>query len=293
MKSIQLVIFSFFAFALFSCGGNDAKNPGTDPKVETEIPDVTGDFSYSFSPSKQCGGECDEFIKYESCETSQKFTNKRAYCLGLRDGSLNKGCARNERKEEYIKNCASDFDDINVGGVSSTGGDERVGSCSWKIPVTTGKAYCNALKDESQHKYCRWDDRRIDFKQFGCEGAFSELSESLSVHEDRDFELNGWYYYQPSHFTTYKTYKKTFKVTLTSPAILSISYFQLKERTCEQKGMSKVLGTILNLNTNEKFSFDPKAKTPLMGGSSYSILVEVQNPGLCKELHYDYRIEVK
>lgn len=278
--------------SLAACtGGGSGSNGGSNE----EVVDQLGDFSYNFKIDDRCSGSCDEFKLFESCETAQKFTSKRAYCTGLRDAALNRGCAREKRKREYLANCTANFDEFNVGGISSSGGDERVGSCDWDAPAApTGTAWCESLKNESKHGYCRWDDRRIRFKQYGCQGSFSELRADLLMKDSGAVLVTNFYRERAINYVTYKIYRKTFKVSPTTSSVLSVSAFHLDEGTCEANGKAKIVGTLMNINSGALTPFNPVTdKLPLPAGSSYAIIVDVTNDGLCKRFHFDYDVEVR
>lgn len=54
-------------------------------------------------------------LELNGCSTGeQNFSSFDSYCSGLKSDSLNKGCARSMRREQYIQaSCPGDFDSGN------------------------------------------------------------------------------------------------------------------------------------------------------------------------------------
>jgi hypothetical protein len=67
----------------------------------------------------------------------------------------------------------------------------------------------------------------------------------------------------------------------------------VREETCEQKGKTRFVGTLLNKSTGEKTAFDPSyQRMPLQGGLAYEVTIDALNEGLCRQFHFDYTIDL-
>lgn len=72
--------------------------------------------SYDFNINNSCTGRFCKPEDNDKCRTTQSFPSQAAYCEGLKDSKLNKGCARRERKAQYFAACGPSFEDINIEG---------------------------------------------------------------------------------------------------------------------------------------------------------------------------------
>lgn len=173
MASLRLIAIAFISvltLSLMGCssdssnGGGNGNNGKLSPSERW--PD-TGDFRYNFN----------ENVNGSSCRASDFFYRKADYCIALTNREKNNNCALEARRRTYNTNCGNDFEETNIKGKDWFGYDNRVKeSCSTphvfdNFPTLT--AYCDFLKDESQHEYCHWDGRRNEFYRNNCAGAFS------------------------------------------------------------------------------------------------------------------------
>ena len=71
-------------------------------------------YHFEFKIDRSCIGKC-EATDNEKCETDHQFLTQADYCSGLRNNALNKGCAREERKQLYAVQCGDSFEDSQLG----------------------------------------------------------------------------------------------------------------------------------------------------------------------------------
>jgi|GEM_PF-5352243 len=299
MKSnvVTAVLLLFLSFTSISCSGS-GEGDDSQPVNGSGIIDEAGDFSYSFKLDQRCIGSCDEFKKYERCETAQKFKSKRAYCAGLQDSELNNGCAIEKRKERYLAECASNFEEINVGGYRyGTSGDDRLNgkSCGGRVnDSATRTAWCQDIANESSHNFCMWDDRRIKFVKNGCKGSFSNLPIELAEIDHGVKKLqNRSFTFKDREYITYKVYRKSFKISPTQTKILSVNRIKTWGDTCMNTSQAVYEGELIDLNSNEAIPFAPGSDQVVLDeGGLYLLNIKTLNLGMCKELHLDFRVNL-
>jgi len=291
------VFLLFLSIVSISCS-DSGDGDGSRPVSGSDIVDEVGDFSYSFKLDQRCTGSCDEFKKYERCETLQKFKTKRAYCEGLQDSKLNSGCAVEERKERYLAKCASKFEETNVGGYRyGTSGDDRLNgkSCSGRVSdALTRTAWCKDIANEDVHQFCMWDDRRARFIQNSCDGGFSSLPDELAeIDHGVKILKNRSFTFREREYITYKVYKKAFKISPTQTKILSINEIKTRGDTCVNDSRATHTAELIDLNSSEATPFVPGSdQVVLEENGLYLLNVKTFNLGMCKELHLDFKINL-
>ena len=229
-------------------------------------------------------------------EEPQKFDSKLKYCKGLQDSMLNNGCALEERKSSYTRDCAANFIETNVGGTSGgTSNDDRLGtSCRYDVANAPTRAeWCKDIANENVHNFCMWDARRENFKQKGCTGSFSDLPDNLAFVDDGLKKINSSSYkYRMSSYYTNKLYRKSFKLNPAESTVFSMNQFNLKARTCEKDNQTQFTGKIIHVESKVEESFDPKMDTLILdGGEEYLVVFDIHNKGLCKVLHLEVRVQ--
>ncbi len=155
---IKLFFFLFPFLFFYGCGQSSSHNENN----QTLGPSSLG---YDFKIDHQCSGSCKPGDN-EHCETKQNFTDVSSYCDGLRNANLNSGCARKERKAQYIKDCSQKFEDINIGGWSVS--ESNCYTESVFKNFDTQARYCSDLMNESLHKGCGLQFRQEKADKFEC-----------------------------------------------------------------------------------------------------------------------------
>lgn len=146
-----------FLIGLTACSGGDGGGSGGGGN------DPHGDFSYDLNDN--------------GCHTVQNYSSKSAYCAGLQDQQKNHGCALDERKDMFTKDCDGNFQELNFSGGSWSGFDPRLQTdCPTQSPGSTFAnvaQYCQFLQNEDLHHRCHWSERKAEFNNYNCEGPFS------------------------------------------------------------------------------------------------------------------------
>ena len=294
------VLALFFTFSLASCSKDKRPNPTAPiPKAKPAAAPLA--LAYDFKPREACEGYCDKFQKLEVCETVQSFETQEAFCAGLKDAPLNNFCARDERAALYKERCGDGFEETGLGGFTTQVADERIGSCSFSIPVSTSTEYCASLSNEETNVFCGWEQRRELFKQYSCAGDFSSLPEDTLTVTYPMVDLTNENIVSISEKSSIvKTmYRRSFTIpTRTSPAVLVFKDVVLREENCEVSGQARFGGSVVNTLTG---SGSPTTKVlemlanieNLSVNHEYQITVEVSNPGLCQDFEFAYTLEIQ
>lgn len=162
MKIINILFgFILFVSLLTACSQDSVSSGSNNGNVNEK-----GTYTYQY--------------RYNSCDTGEHtFNNKKNYCQALTDEKFNSGCALELRKDQYIKECGSDFKRTNFkSDLWYSGFDERLQKrCSTydsEEYFSTENEYCVFLKNESLHKNCFWDARKQRFDSLNCANGFSQ-----------------------------------------------------------------------------------------------------------------------
>lgn len=153
---------SFLGFMLAAVAVGCGTGDGTDGGG---FQDETGSFSYDYRVS--------------GCATGrQVFSQKSEYCRALTDRARNSGCALEQRRNTYGRECVGAFLESNIVPRRYSGYDTVLRrSCATQDnrgdALATLNQYCEFLKDETLHQQCFWERRKAEFQQEKCPGDFS------------------------------------------------------------------------------------------------------------------------
>jgi hypothetical protein len=291
-RSMLTTVLSIGLVFLGACSNGDSKNSSDSQVFETQA-----SFSYELKEQNACGGLCDDFTKTNDCVTRQNFKNKDEFCAGLQDAALNKSCALKARRDLYRQRCGKKFTEVNIPPFSQSLDDERIGACNFYVRGGDSKTYCSDLKSENQWKYCGWDQRRIEYKRYGCTGEFSEIPVELGIKfegiEGLSPESGTLHYVSDSH-TTFPVIRKTFRVLPGKSTRLWVRNISLQENNCAVYGKAHLHGIMIRSGENQFTSeLQVGIETPYITQNvQYDIQIQAENDGLCKDLKFEYDISL-
>lgn len=149
-RFIFLILISLFFLGCNNSGSSINENP----------------LSYDLEINRSCNNRFCKPDDNEVCKTKQSFPSQAAYCEGLKDSKLNKGCARRERKSIYFSKCGPQFEDTNIEGwtvACPSGSTER----SSMDLFPDRKSYCDDLSAPN-HGSCSTTFRNEQSERFEC-----------------------------------------------------------------------------------------------------------------------------
>lgn len=146
----------FVILSLLFLGACNSRNSDVNPDS----------LSYDFNINRTCTGRFCKPDDNEVCRTTQSFTSQAAYCDGLRNSKLNKGCARRDRKAQYFAKCGPSFEDLDIEGWAVTCGPEDSDRSSQDL-FPDRKSYCADLS-AAEHSSCSTSLRNELAERFEC-----------------------------------------------------------------------------------------------------------------------------
>ena len=170
-----------FNLLLISCNSSDSSSPapaGISPNQNTASEKYEYDFTYIIM-----GPAGDTFNDGKCSSGEHKFNSLPDYCEGLQSWTLNnEGCAVEDRKKLYLKDCGSNFEEVNFWPLMVLYFDKDLNKqCETTNDVVkkygknflrTRAEFCDHLKDTNVFVSCpAFQQRTTLYKRANCEGS--------------------------------------------------------------------------------------------------------------------------